>query len=165
MGCGCNSNNDVSFETDNCACRTLRDILAAQDANNGNGCTTSCARFALSPASNGPSTIPFVLTTKANTLFYAFGNITSSGTGSANDCFISVYFKVRAVDEDCCAVLEILEPNNSRSIQTGNECCVPLEEVCDPDPLTLTTTGQCVTVDLNCICSVQCFDPSVVSNN
>ncbi|MFB4167006.1 CotY/CotZ family spore coat protein [Virgibacillus sp. JSM 102003] len=163
MGRSNNNNVRSDFDTDNCVCRTLRDILAAQDENNGNGCTTSCARFALSPASNGPTTIPFVLTTKANTLFYAFGNI-ASGTGSANDCFISVYFKVRAVDDDCCAVLEILEPNSSRAIQAGNECCVPLEQVCDPSSLSLMSTGQCVTVDLNCICSVQCFDPSVVSN-
>ncbi|MGP4106492.1 CotY/CotZ family spore coat protein [Virgibacillus sp. L01] len=159
MGCGSNSNNDVGFETDNCVCEALREVLAAQEENNNNnnGCTTSCAGFALNPASNGPTTIPFVLTTKANTLFYSFGNIADT------DCFVSVYFKVRAIDENCCAVLEILEPNEGREI-SGNDCCVPLNQVCAGGALELMTTGQCVTVDLNCICAVQCFDPSVVAN-
>ncbi|QGH34255.1 spore coat protein [Gracilibacillus salitolerans] len=154
------SSKKVSFEKDhvgdnNCVCDVLQFILDAQDDTNGNGCTSGCAQFLVNPVQT-VNTVPFILITKKNTVQFAFGDLPE------NDCFITVYFRINALD-DCCATLELLEPNPGRAIQTGDNCCVPLNQVCGAGgDLELTRTGQCITVDLDCICAVQCFDPTVV---
>lgn len=155
-----NDNNSYSLgnvrNVGNCVCDVLQTILDAQDDTNGNGCTSGCIPFVVNPVQT-VNTVPFILITKANTLQYGFIDLPGG-------CEITVYFRINALD-DCCATLELLLPNEPRQITPDNECCVPLKEVCGQPDLTLTRTGQCITVDLDCICAIQCFDPAVVMNN
>jgi len=87
-----------------------------------------------------------ILTTKENTLFYAFGDLLS------DTCFTTVFFKVIKVD--CCKnciELALLRPDVD--FDTGDNCCVPLSVVCDV--MGVDETTNIVHVDCDCLCSFQ----------
>ncbi|ARI78651.1 CotY/CotZ family spore coat protein [Halobacillus mangrovi] len=153
MSCGSNSDGNGFL---NCVCSVLADIKERQD--NANTPSNGCVNDFCSMVNNNHDTIPVVLTTKANTALFGFINLED------NDCEITVYFRVNNVNEDTgCVQLELLLP--SRQINTGNQCCVPLREICGTGgDLTLERTGQCIVVDCDCLCTVQCIDPNVVMN-
>ncbi|WP_198162676.1 CotY/CotZ family spore coat protein [Halobacillus mangrovi] len=152
---GSNSNgNDLL----NCVCSVLADIQERQD--NANTPSNGCVNDFCSMVNNNPDTIPVVLTTKENTALFGFINLED------NDCEITVYFRVNNVNEDTgCVQLELLLPNEGRQIAPGNQCCVRLNQICGAGPaLTLERTGQCIVVDCDCLCTIQCLDPNVVMN-
>ncbi|WP_181315190.1 CotY/CotZ family spore coat protein [Salsuginibacillus halophilus] len=141
-----------------CVCDVLARIMAEQEAA-AIDCRNDC--FNLNPATNNNNdTMPFILWTKKNTLFYAFSDIAS------NDCFATVYFRVSEFDKQKkCVTLELLQPNDDRSIDVGYDCCVPLNQVCQSGELELVRTGQCVIVDCECLCAIECINPNAVVSN
>lgn len=140
--------------TVNCVCKVLRQLIPKQKA----ACTSGCF-----PNNGDDGVIPFVLTNTAGTLHFAFGNI-GGGSGTApGDCFVTPFFTVVSVDNNCCAVLELLQPNVDLLAGAGAICCLPINAVCNVTEL--TRTGICVNVDLNCFCQVNCLDPSLIINN
>lgn len=142
----------------NCVCSILAAIKEQQDSVQPSD--DRCANDFCNVLNNNFDTIPVILVTKKNTLLYNFIDIDLA------ECEPTVYFRVNDVDEDTgCAQLEMLRPNAGRAITTGDECCIPLNQVCAGADLELTPTGQCFFVDCNCVCSVRCINPNTVVNN
>ncbi|WLR42125.1 CotY/CotZ family spore coat protein [Bacillus carboniphilus] len=103
-----------------------------------------------------------VLLTKIDgAMLYAFGDLESGTT-----CFITIYFRVSNVNlTSGCVVFELLRPLGQRSITLPNSvCCVPLNQVCKGQNLSVNVTNQFVTVDCDCLCSVQEIFPVVVES-
>lgn len=70
-------------------------------------------------------------------------------TTQAERVVASYYFRVKSVDSDCCAVLELLrDPQESQQNFTD-----PTRQ----KTANLQTTGICITVDLDCFCHVTCL--------
>ncbi|MFZ3589259.1 CotY/CotZ family spore coat protein [Bacillus sp. DJP31] len=140
----CNSGN-------NCVCDAVQAILDAQEAVEDQ-CPTSCFSNLLSPAvSPGRDTIPFILYTKKGKPFTAFGNL-NPGLNS----FQTPFFRVRALD-GCCATLELLESNDEP------DCNVDVAQlICNTEQL--FRTQNCIEVDLDCFCAIQCLSPDLVAN-
>lgn len=155
-------------DDDNCVCAVLRSIVDAQDQVNpepvDNDCDVSCARSIdellnpiVSPTSDN-NTIPVILYCECSP-FLGFGVKKVSGTFT---CFQSFVFKVKSVDDDCCAVLELLQTNKSQSHGSYPPSPV-IDDPCDQFPATgFTGTGICITVDLGCFCGVTCLEPTFV---
>ncbi|ERI11647.1 CotY/CotZ family spore coat protein [Aneurinibacillus aneurinilyticus] len=152
--CGSNVGFTSQRSNDNCVCKVLRQLVP-QTAET---CTSGCF-----PSGVSNEVIPFILTNTAGTLHFAFGNI-GAGPGTApGDCFVTPFFAVVSVDNNCCAVLELLQPNVDLLAGAGAICCLPINAVCDVT--VLTRTGICVNVDLKCFCQVNCLDPALIANN
>ncbi|SFE74512.1 CotY/CotZ family spore coat protein [Alteribacillus iranensis] len=156
MGCkkhGC--------DTGSCVCDALANIKKAQDKveRRDDGCSNSCYSDLLSPRGrdnrrDARDTVPFLLQGKDGKYFYATGGI---GT---RDCFQTVFFRVESIDEDkCCATLSLLEPDMDIEF---DKCCVDPTSLCDVDEV--ERTRECIEVDLNCFCAVQCLDPDLVGD-
>lgn len=150
MSCNCNEDHhhhDCDF---NCVSNVVRFIHELQEC-----ATTTCGSGCEVPflgAHNSASvanTRPFILYTKAGTLFEAF-----APSGSLTNC-TSPIFRVESIDDDGCAVLRVL------TVTIGGDPVPP-----DDDPIctflnlpnaTLRTTTTCLTVDLSCFCAIQCL--------
>lgn len=157
-GCCGNHGNFGNFgqqkSSDNCVCRVLRQLVPER----AEACTTGCF-----PNNVNNELTPFLLTNTAGTLHFAFGNIGAGPGTDPGDCFVTPFFAVVSVDNNCCAVLELLQPNVDLLAGAGAICCLPINAVCTVTDL--TRTGICVNVDLRCFCQVNCLDPSLVVNN
>ncbi|MBB6450689.1 hypothetical protein HNR44_002679 [Geomicrobium halophilum] len=140
-----------------CICATLADIVREQ--NKAGNCVNSCYHHMLA---RQPvyQTVPVVFTTNLQTPFCALGDIED------RDCFTTIYFRVEEVDErKDCVTLELLKPVHSRGIHLPSGSSeVHFEQVSGSAkaPLILTRTGQCILVKCDCLCSVQCLDPTIV---
>jgi hypothetical protein len=153
---------------DNCVCGVLRAIADVQDQVDpdvdNNDCEVSCERSIeellspITPPAPVNNTIPVILYCDCSP-FLGFG---VKKVGNTFTCFQSFVFKVKSVDEDCCAVLELLSTNKS----TGGGAYPPspvLDDPCDQFPATaFEGTGICITVDLSCFCAVTCLEPTFV---
>ncbi|WP_138416397.1 CotY/CotZ family spore coat protein [Aquibacillus sediminis] len=145
MSCG------KKFDSGNCVADILRDIADAQTDIIDNGCITSCERSIAdllgetAPTSEN-DTVPVILYCKGDCKpFQGFG-VPEDDLWNA---FGSFYFRVKSVDEDNCAVLELLrDPNDD------DECP---KSPADQDTSHLRATGVCMTVDLDCFCHVTCL--------
>jgi spore coat protein Z len=95
----------------------------------------------------------FTLKTADGTPFHAFFK--------GDDCAcVSIFFRVEEVFDNCCAVLRVLLPVNRKEgrdkvVNLAEDCCIDLKKVCEVDYF--LATDDCVTVDLNCFCAVQCI--------
>ncbi|MGY4689140.1 CotY/CotZ family spore coat protein [Salibacterium sp. K-3] len=144
---------------ENCVCDALIHIKKAQDeaeASMSGQCRNSCFNTLLSGNgnNNGRDTVPFLLQQKDGTYFHAIGAL------GENDCFQTVFFRVEKVfKEDCCAILSLLRPD---CMIEFNKCCVDPESLCGIDEL--NRTRDCIHVDLDCFCAVQCLDPDLVDS-
>ncbi|MCT2535672.1 CotY/CotZ family spore coat protein [Aquibacillus koreensis] len=137
------------YDSGNCVADILRDIADAQ-TDLVSDCTTSCEQSIAdllgeaSPADNF-DTVPVILYCKGNCKpFKGYG----ARRPNLGFVFSSFYFRVKSVDEDNCAVLELLrEPGDESN---------PHDPV-DQDTSDLEVTGVCITVDLDCFCHVTCL--------
>lgn len=163
MSCG------TEFLTSNCVCDTLLAIVEAQDRVDPS-CTSSCNRAiqelvgGVSPV-NG-NTIPVILSCKSTCQPYVGVGAIRVGTGpvlaapvtppTSGFYFItSGVFRVVEVDpETCCATLELLD-GSVVSGAASNPFAVLATNMENP----LVSSGACITVDLNCFCSVTCLSP------
>ncbi|MFD2759808.1 CotY/CotZ family spore coat protein [Lentibacillus juripiscarius] len=145
MGCGKN------FETGNCVCDILREIVEAQNDVVENCCATSCEQsisdlLGETDQGNGLDTVPVILYCKDSCApFKGFG----ANPDDIGDMVASFYFRVKRVDDDCCAVVELLRDPGDTDDNPEN----PVDQDTNP----LCATGICMTVDLNCFCHVTCL--------
>ncbi len=154
---GSNKNNNGN-NTMNCVCDTLLSIVEAQDQvemNCPNSCDTAIQEL-VGGAANPYNTIPVMLTNAGNSdLFIGSGvrrNRDNPNTGL--EVINAIVFKVKDVDpETCCATLELLQEGQERKV---NQL---LDDIEDED---LVSTGVCITVDLDCFCSVTCLPPTTI---
>lgn len=145
MGCGEN------YNTGSCVANVLRDIARAQTDVVENCCDTSCERaisdlLGETEVRNGLNTIPVLLYCSDGCKpFKGFG----AHAKNIGKVMGSYYFRVKSVDDNNCAVLELLrDPNDGNMCPNGP---------CDQMTKRLLTTGICITVDLNCFCHVTCL--------
>lgn len=157
-----------------CVCDVVRDIVAAQDAviTNDHCCSTSCEQSIeqlLSPQAeaNGNTTIPFILYCKDCTPFIGSGVFQGQLGQSGNTffgCVETPIFRAKKFVEgsDCCVKLELLLPVTEGGSTPGQTDRV-VSDVCRFFPgrsiRDFQATGICLTVDLNCFCSIACLDP------
>ncbi|WP_163972051.1 CotY/CotZ family spore coat protein [Oceanobacillus halotolerans] len=145
MGCG------KKFETGNCVCDILREIADAQEDIVENCCDTSCEQsisdlLGETDPGNGLDTVPVLLYCKDGCEpFRGYG----ADPDDIRNIVGSFYFRVKDVDDDCCAVLELLRDPSDGDPKPDN----PVEQHTGE----LRATGICMTVDLNCFCHVTCL--------
>ncbi|MEC5423584.1 CotY/CotZ family spore coat protein [Virgibacillus sp. C22-A2] len=144
-GCG------KDFHTGNCVCDILREIADAQNDVLDICCDTSCEQsisdlLGETDPGNGLDTVPVILYCKGDCKpFKGFGAL-------PNDvgCVVgSFFFRVKSVDDDCCAILELLRDPSDADLNPKD----PVDQKTDD----LRATGICMTVDLSCICHVTCL--------
>ncbi|MBJ8069643.1 spore coat protein [Bacillus mycoides] len=150
MSCNCNEDHhhhDCDF---NCVSNVVRFIHELQEC-----ATTTCGSGCEVPflgAHNSASvanTRPFILYTKAGTLFEAF-----APSGSLTSC-TSPIFRVESIDDDGCAVLRVLTVTiGGDPISPGDN---PICTFLNVPTATLKGTNSCITVDLSCFCAIQCL--------
>ncbi|CDQ21005.1 CotY/CotZ family spore coat protein [Halobacillus karajensis] len=163
MSCGKN------FDSGSCVIDILKDIVDAQN-DVMHDCTTSCEQSIadlLGDTGNGGSnfdTVPVILYCKDCKPFKGFGS-----RRGGDDCEVrgSFFFRVKSVDDDGCAILELLfsddrrgrgdDEEGGRGRGSGhhhrNNPTDPADQDCDD----LRASGICITVDLNCFCHVTCL--------
>ncbi|WP_010529954.1 CotY/CotZ family spore coat protein [Lentibacillus jeotgali] len=145
MGCG------KEFHSGNCVCDILKEIVEAQNDVIENCCSTSCEQsisdlLGDNEGGNGLDTVPVILYCKDSCKpFQGFG----ANPDDIGEMTSSFFFRVKRVDDDCCAVVELL-----RDPEDDDNC--PKNPV-DQDTNPLCATGICITVDLNCFCHVTCL--------
>ncbi|GGC74901.1 spore coat protein Y [Thalassobacillus devorans] len=144
MGCG------KKHDSGNCVCDILREIVDAQEDVVSMCCDTGCEQsindLLGETGGNNLDTVPVLLYCKGNCKpFEGFG----APRNHIGDVVGSFFFRVKDVDKDCCATLELLRdpsdnddnPKDPVDQKTGN----------------LRTTGICISVDLDCFCHVTCL--------
>lgn len=165
MSCGKGSHHHGA--TSNCVCDVVRAIAEAQNEVVENICDVSCERSIeslLDPAAaNDLNTVPFILYGKDLNPFKAFGIDFQRNKNNNNapkfECIESFVFRVKTVDEDCCAVIELLAfgddggGNNNKNKDGDNPC----DQVDGQKLEDLVATGICITVDLSCFCAITCL--------
>ncbi|MGP4041147.1 CotY/CotZ family spore coat protein [Gracilibacillus sp. D59] len=154
---GCNDDVAGIGSGKDCVCEVVRAIADAQDNVLDQQCDVSCSRSIqdlVSPVrGNGLDTVPFILYDKKGKPFKGFGAEVDANGGPARfDCFNSFIFRVTEVDDDCCAVLELLVFDND-----DTTCGDPCEQLDNEKVDDLERTGICITVDLNCFCAITCL--------
>ncbi|UOR13108.1 CotY/CotZ family spore coat protein [Halobacillus amylolyticus] len=159
MGCR-GKEKDYDFDKcdfKDCVCDILRDIKAAQDEVAGDNCCDYGCKQSIDDlvggtmGGNGRDTIPVILYCEGTCKpFKGFGGKRCEDNSNNFDVKESFFFRVKDVDDDCCATLELL-----LSPETGSDCgceCPAEQETED-----LSATGICITVDLKCFCHVTCL--------
>lgn len=159
----------------NCVRDVVRGIVVAQNEVNNNNdgcCSTSCERSIeelLSPSTNGnmnrPTTIPFILYCKGDCDAFIGSSVYRSQIGQSGNfafnCVETPIFRAKQFvdDSEDCVKLELLQPVTEGGSAPGDSP----ESVCDFFPgnsiRDFQATGLCITVDLDCFCSIACLDP------
>lgn len=144
------------YETGNCVCDILKEIADVQSDIVENCCDTSCERsindLLGEQESNDLDTVPVLLYCQDGCKpFKGFGAFRGDGNGGCDfgEVVGSFYFRVKKVDDNCCAVLELLRDPFDKDSN-------PADPVCQ-DTCHLRATGICITVDVNCFCHVTCL--------
>ncbi|WP_096155106.1 MULTISPECIES: CotY/CotZ family spore coat protein [Bacillus] len=161
MSCG------KDFNTGSCVCDILAAIAAEQSDNVGDCCESSCERslreLVGGARTNGFNTIPVqLICTTANTrpgasaqdtcgtVFQATGYRRRSAT--LLESATSTFFRVKSVDNNGCAVLELLcGVENPKG--KGKGC--PSSDTIDIEDF--ERTGICITIDCTCFCGIVCL--------
>jgi len=145
MSCG------SKYNTGNCVCNILKEIAGAQQDIVENCCDVSCEKsisdlLGETEVNNGYDTVPFILYCRDGCKpFKGYG----AHPRSIGNVVSSYYFRVKKVDKNCCALIEMLrdpsceqtDPKSPSNQKTRN----------------LKATGICITVDLNCFCHITCL--------
>ncbi len=171
MSCG--KGNHHHGDTSNCVCDVVRAIADAQNEVVENVCDVSCERSIeslLDPAAaNDLNTVPFILYGNDLNPFKAFGIDFKRNKNNMNnpqfECVESFVFRVKTVDEDCCAVIELLAfgadgnqggggGGGGNKNKDGDNPC---DQVDGQKLEDLVATGICITVDLSCFCAITCL--------
>lgn len=161
MSCGKHHNSG------SCVTDILKDIVDAQN-DVLNDCLTSCEQSIadlLGDTAGGSNfdTVPVILYCKDCKPFKGFG---SKRNGNSCDVKGSFFFRVKSVDDDGCAILELLfadhngrfggddeSPDESHHHHKRFDPRSPAEQNCE----SLRASGICITVDLKCFCHVTCL--------
>lgn len=162
-----------TLKLEDCVCDVVQQIVAAQDAVIDNDCcTTSCERSIqqllspqVTPVTN--TTIPFILYCKDCEPFIGSGVFEEQLGATPNtffDCVETPIFRAKQFVEgsECCVQLELLLPVTEGGVAPGptNDS---VSDVCRFFPgnsiRDFRATGICLTVDLNCFCSIACLTP------
>lgn len=148
MGCG---TCGTEYRSENCVCSILRDIARAQRDVREDDCQTSCERsindlLGQTEVPNSLDTVPVILYCKDGCKpFKAYG----AHSRNIGKIVASFYFRVKSVDDNCCAVLELLRDPNCPNSNPHNPA--------DQDTKKLRATGICITVDVKCFCHITCL--------
>ncbi|PKR78361.1 spore coat protein [Halalkalibacillus sediminis] len=135
--------------SENCVCDILRQIVDAQNDIVAEDCDISCKQsiedlLGDTTSPTGLDTVPVLLYCKCDP-FKGF----AVQNNQQRTVVASFYFRVKKVDDDCCATLELLrDPSDSQ------------QNYHDPTKqktANLRGTGLCITVDLKCFCHVTCL--------
>lgn len=157
------------FDTGNCVCDILKEIADAQNDVVENCCDTSCERsisdlLGDTESANGLDTVPVLLYCKGDCApFKGYG----VHPEEMWDVVSSYYFRVKRVDDDCCATLELLlDPGYDRDEHDHDhhQHCDNPSDPCEQDTKCLRATGICITADINCFCMVTCL-PAISAFN
>lgn len=162
MGCG--RNNSDSRSNSGCVCDVVRAIKDIQDNAVMDDECVDCPSCFLEPLGSLVSparrdradTRVFVLKNADGSPFHAFFS------GENNAC-VSIFFRVEDVFDNCCATLRVLIPGRRDGatfipinlVGGGDKCCINLERVCQVERF--RASNDCITVDLNCFCAIQCI--------
>ncbi|MGR9050814.1 CotY/CotZ family spore coat protein [Halobacillus faecis] len=161
MSCG------KRFDSGSCVIDILKDIVDAQN-DVMHDCTTSCERSIAdllgdTGGGSGFDTVPVILYCKDGcTPFKGYGS-----KRSGDDCKVkgSFFFRVKSVDDDGCAILELLFADRWRDDDEDDDEVEGSRRHRNFDPKSpadqsckdLRASGICITVDLNCFCHVTCL--------
>lgn len=162
MSCG------KDFNTGSCVCDILAAIAAEQNDNNNECCLSSCEQslreLVGGVAANNFNTIPVQLictgvnnapgnsaATTCGVVFEATGYRRNSMT--TFEGVTSTFFRVKSVDDNGCAVLELLCGVENPKGKKGMDSCDGVEIDVDE----FERTGICVTVDCTCFCGIVCL--------
>lgn len=137
------------FKSGKCVADILREIADAQ-ADLDQECATGCEQSIADLLGDTPhvrdlDTVPVLLYCKDCKPFKGYG----AHPTNVGNVFGSFYFRVQSIDENNCAVLELLRD--------------PTEQKRDPkspvDQVTrrLLATDVCITVDADCFCHITCL--------
>lgn len=145
------------YETGNCVCDILKEIADVQSDIVENCCDTSCERsindlLGEQDNTNDLDTVPVLLYCQDGCKpFKGYGAFRGSGHSHCDfgEVVGSHYFRVKKVDDNCCAILELLR-------DPADEDSNPEDPVCQ-NTCHLRATGICITVDANCFCHVTCL--------
>lgn len=145
-------------KSENCVCDIVRAIADAQQDIVEFCCDVSCEQSIdqlLNPAgTTGFDTVPFILYCKKScSPFLGYGGVNQAG--EPLNLVSSYIFRVKSVDDDCCAKLELLKDANH------TERCKDACEFkpCDMEGADLVATGACITVDLKDFMGITCLSP------
>lgn len=151
MGCG--RDKDNSSKDRGCVCQAVRAIKDIQDEANQecNDCKNDCflePLGSLVSPSNRLNTRIFKLYLKNGETFKAH----------IKGCpWKSPFFRVKEVFDNCCATLQVLKPDYAEASGSGSRS----GSGSDMDTMGNNTdwvfTGECITVDLDCFCAIQCI--------
>lgn len=152
MGCRCGKDHN----TGSCVCDILKEIADAQSDVVENCCEVSCEQsindlLGEKDTGSGLDTVPVILYCHDGCKpFKGFG-AGQTPKGKPGPIEASFLFRVKQVDEDCCATLEL--------IRNAEEPCghSHLKDPTDQGTDHLYATGICITVDLACFCHVTCL--------
>ncbi|OCA87344.1 CotY/CotZ family spore coat protein [Pseudobacillus wudalianchiensis] len=154
MSCKCNEHHS------SCVCEVLRAIKDLQDEADRDECR-GCKDCLAEPLGDlagvrdTADTRVFTLTLKDGSPFFAFFKPRNSEHSHCNAC-VSIFFRVEEVFDNCCARLRVLRPmKDDKVVNLTDGCCIDLSKVCEVDDF--DKTFNCITVDLNCFCAVQCI--------
>ncbi|GAB4073971.1 spore coat protein CotY [Barrientosiimonas marina] len=148
MGCG------KDHRSGNCVCDVLKEIEDAQQDVVENCCSTSCEKSINDllgesdggGGNNGLDTVPVIL-------YCGDGCEPFKGYGAnpndVSNMTSSFYFRVKKIDENCCAVVELLRDPHDDNESPHDPIHQYTKHLC--------ATGICITVDLDCFCHVTCL--------
>jgi hypothetical protein len=107
------------------------------------------------------NTVPVILYIKDKP-FKADGISTGYGKKFKNEkffCFSTFIFRVKEIKGDC-AILELLKfSDHDHSKECKNHECSPSCQLHNSEVEDLIATSICVTVDISCLCAIQCLPP------
>lgn len=138
------------YNTGHCVCDVLKEIERAQSDIVESCCDTSCEKsirdlLGETDDRSGLDTVPIILYCKDSCKpFKGFG----AHPRNIANVVGSFYFRVKKVNKDCCAVLELLRERGDNPNPDN-----PVEQ----ETSHLRATGICITVDLHCFCHVTCL--------
>ncbi|MCA1062077.1 CotY/CotZ family spore coat protein [Rossellomorea sp. AcN35-11] len=152
MGCGNYKKDDIAGARDRgCVCLAVRAIKDIQDAADQdcfdckNDCFLEPLGSLVSPVGDAPNTRVFKLYNKKGDLFKVHPK---------HYCWKTPYFRVKNVFDDCCATLQVLKKVHV----TGEDVDSEDELMGLNRNFMYVLTGDCITVDLDCFCAIQCVD-------
>ena len=177
MGCRECGESENTRKHEGCLCEVLRFIKRVQDIGSDDDCvecSTDCFMAPLgslvSPSKKQVNTRVFMLLTEDGSPFKAMfkpesrfrrqaqGAGESSQKHKRQNC-LSVFFRVQNVSKDCCATIQVLEPQyrNGQPVDLFDSCGkLDFDKLCEVDRF--GPTDSCITIDLKCFCGIQCID-------
>lgn len=150
MSCGCGK------DLGECVIDVLKEIDKVQnEVEDDDCCGVSCQQSIDDIRGEGEKrirkdTVPIILYSKDGKPFKGFG-ARKLPNGEIDDIVASFIFRVKKIDRNDCAVLELLIKDMEK---VGSS---DLKDPTDQKAKNLRSTGICITVNLHCFCHVTCL--------